>query len=646
MKYAALIVAMLCPFSYNQVFAAIDRQPAYQDQRADYLRAKQLRKSGKTKQYQRLKKQLQDYPLYPYLEYAELSANLHNVGSRQINQFIETNKHLAVSQRLRARWLKQLGKNKSWKDYLSFYDDTLADTQLRCYYLRALLQQSKPDEVWPLVPSLWIAGQSQPKACDPLFEQWQAAGKLTRDHAWKRLKLAMAKSNISLANYLTGLMSGEDKKAAEKFLSFHRQPSRVKKRGLLSPRYAKDADIALHAIRRLARSDTMLAAKRLSDLNSSLKFNAADLAEAQKSLAFHILSNPSRAGLDWIRKQLKQGVDPDVAVYAARIALVFEHWQTVLVAIEYMPESLQKTNRWQYWHAKASMQENPQLDDVWKHNAFAELAKQRDYYGFLSALLLERSFDFNDHAISFSPDFQAQIKAIPGLEIALELYAAGELIGARREWRHALLDLPATHMISAAHIAQDWGWASQAVLTTIMARSWDELSLRFPLTYREYMHRGARMAGIDLSWAYAIARQESAMDPSATSHAGAKGLMQLMPATAKETVKRNALPVKAQDLHNEKVNSMIGTAHLGELSRLYDGNRILASAAYNAGKHRANAWLKRSSRAQSFDVWIDTIPFKETRNYVQNVLMFAAIYDYRLENDVEFIKSNEWVINR
>ena len=335
-----------------------------------------------------------------------------------------------------------------------------------------------------------------------------------------------------------------------------------------------------------------------------------------------------------------------MAVYAARIGLIYEHWQTVLKAIELMPESLQKTNRWQYWHAKASMQEKPQLDEVWKHNAFAELAKQRDYYGFLSALLLERSFDFNDHAISFSPDFQAQIKAIPGLEIALELYAAGELIGARREWRHALLDLPATHMISAAHIAKDWGWASQAVLTTIMARSWDELSLRFPLSYREYMHRGARMAGIELPWAYAIARQESAMNPAATSHAGAKGLMQLMPATAKETVKRNALPVKATDLHNEKVNSMIGTAHLGELARRYDGNRILASAAYNAGQHRADAWLKRSNREQSFDVWIETIPFKETRNYVQNVLMFSAIYDYRFENEVTFIKPNEWIVNR
>ncbi|MEM8499083.1 MAG: transglycosylase SLT domain-containing protein [Pseudomonadota bacterium] len=646
MKYAAFIVALLCTFSFAKVFAAGDGMKAYQDQRADYLRAKQLRKSGKTKQYQKLKKQLRDYPLYSYLVYAELSANLRTANSRQINHFIDANKHLAVSQRLRARWLKQLGKNKSWTEYLSFYDDTLADTQLRCYYLRALLQQGEPGEVWPLVPSLWVVGQSQPKACDPLFEQWQAAGKLSREHTWKRLKLAMAKRNISLANYLTGLMSGSDKKAAEKFLNFHRQPSRVKKRGILRSHSEKDADIALHAIRRLARSETLSAAKRLSELNSSMKFNVTDFAEAQKSLAFHILSNPSRAGLDWIRNQLKKGVDPDVAVYAARIALVFEHWQTVLAAIEHMPESLQKTNRWQYWHAKASMQENPQLDDVWKHNAFAELAKQRDYYGFLSALLLERSFDFNDHAISFSPDFQAQIKEIPGLEIALELYAAGELISARREWRHALLDLPATHMISAAHIAQDWGWASQAVLTTIMARSWDELSLRFPLSYTEYMHRGARMAGIELSWAYAIARQESAMNPAATSHAGAKGLMQLMPGTAKETVKRNALPVKAQDLHNEKVNSMIGTAHLGELSRLYDGNRILSSAAYNAGKHRADAWLKRSSRAQAFDVWIDTIPFKETRNYVQNVLMFAAIYDYRMENDVEFIKTNEWVINR
>ena len=120
--------------------------------------------------------------------------------------------------------------------------------------------------------------------------------------------------------------------------------------------------------------------------------------------------------------------------------------------------------------------------------------------------------------------------------------------------------------------------------------------------------------------------------------------MQLMPATAKATVKRNALPVSATNLLNEKDNSLIGSAHLGELSRNYGGNRILSSAAYNAGKSRADKWLKRSKQAQPFDVWVETIPFKETRNYVQNVLMFSAIYSYRLEENVEFIKTQEWII--
>lgn len=641
LRLSTLVVAFCCLW-VNQTYAV--QIPTLQEQRADYLRAKKMLRAGQQSQFTRLKKQLRSYVLYPYLEYDELSLNLRNADKRAVNGFLQRYEHLAVANRLRARWLKNLGRQKNWLDFLDAYDDTLADTELRCYYLRAKIQTGSAGDVWPLVPNLWVVGQSQPKQCDPLFEQWVDGGYLTAAHKWERFRLAMDKRNISLAKYLAGLMQAKDKAAADKFLRFHRSPELIKKRGQLSRYSSHDADIAIHAIRRLARKDTRAATKRLDDLSAQFEFSVEGLAAAQKTIAYRILNKPQRYGLDWVSRQLQDGIDPDVAVYAARIALLFEDWQTVLKAIDVMPESLRKTSRWQYWHAKASMQENPKLDEVWQHNAFAELAGKRDYYGFLAAQLLERSFDFNDHAVSFSPDFQRQIRQLPGLQTALELFAAGELTAARREWRHALLELPDTHKIAAAHVAKEWGWASQAVMTTIMANAWDELSLRFPLTYREYMNSGARAAGIDLAWVYAIARQESAMNPTAISHAGARGLMQLMPATAKATVKRNALPVDATDLLNEKTNSVIGSAHLGELFRSYSGNRILASAAYNAGKARSDAWLKRSSRQQSFDVWVETIPFKETRNYVQNVLMFAAIYDYRLENDVAFVQPEEWII--
>lgn len=645
-KLKCAIVGLLLVTAVNsapsaQVSSAANDLHQY---RSDYLRAKQRLRAGDVKGFQRLKKQLKNYELYPYLEYAELTRHLKTAEERSIESFLKKYEKLGVAQRMRARWLQELGRQKRWKSFIKYYDDTLADTKLRCYFLRAKLQAEGKSEVWPSVPTLWVVGQSQPKACDPLFEQWVADKQLTRAHKWERLRLAMDKRNISLANYLTTLMSGSDQAAAKRFIRYHSNPALVKKRGQLRSSSAQDGDIALHAIRRLARSDWPGASRRLTELKPQFNFKKDQLAEAQKSIAFQILSKPQRNGLDWIREQLVDDVDPDVAVYAARIALLFEHWPTLLAAIETMPESLQKTTRWQYWHAKASMQEDPKLDEVWRHNAFSELARQRDYYGFLSAMLLQRSFDFNDRNVSFSPDFRAQIARIEGLKIALELYASGELTSARREWRYALLDLPNTHMIVAAHIAEDWGWSSQAVLTTIMARSWDELSLRFPLTYREYMNRGTRLAGIELPWAYAIARQESAMNPDAVSHAGARGLMQLMPATAAATVKRNALPVSAKNLLSEKDNSLIGTAHLGELSRYYKGNRILSSAAYNAGKSRANAWLARVKRAQPFDVWVETIPFKETRGYVQNVLMFSAIYSYRLEQDIEFIKTQEWII--
>ncbi len=641
-RVAAFMVLFLWVLAAYQTSAA-ERHVA--EQRADYLSAKKAFEAGELTRYQQLKRGLKNYSLYPYLEYAELRNGLKLDSKREVTAFLEEYHDLAVADRLRASWLSYLGRKKHWQALLEYYDDSLADTTLRCYYLRALLQDGKEEEVWPAIAGLWLVGKSQPKACDPLFERWADAGLKTPALTWQRFKLAMQKRQLGLARYLMGTMQEPNKQAAEKFIRYHNSPALVKRKGRLSPRSSQDADLALNAIIRLARTDTISAAAQLDKLATQFTFDPVDFSAAQKWIAYYILSEPSRKGLDWARQQLVDGIDPDVAVYAARIALHFEHWSTVLQAIKLMPASLQDTNRWQYWHAKASMMENPKLDQIWKHDAFGELAGQRDYYGFLAALLLERSFDFNDHAISFSPDFRRKIEEIHGVKVALELFAAGQKVSARREWRHALRNLPDTHVVAAGHIASSWGWSSEAVYTTIMARAWDELTLRFPLNFQEYMRRGTHRADIDIAWAYAIARQESAMNPKAVSHAGAKGLMQLMPATAKATIRRNSLPLESPQLLDERDNTWIATAHLGELARYYNGNRILASAAYNAGKSRSDKWLKRTRRSMAFDVWVETIPFKETRQYVQNVLMFAAIYNYRMGRDIVFIKPDEWIIN-
>lgn len=614
------------------------------EQRGKYLEAKKALRQGKRTRYVRLKKQLHNYELLPYLEYAELTRTLKTQPNKRILEFIANNKELAIANRLQGRWLKHIGRQRQWDTLLTHYREDLADTSLKCYQLRARLQKQDKASVWPETAELWVRPRSQPKSCDSLFAQWIKAGQQTDAHKRERFRLAISKNNVSLANYVMGLMNAKDQRDAKKFLKLHRNPRLALKKGHFAAKTQADADIAAHALRRIARRDTLRVMRRFTELKPQLPFRPDMAAELQKSVGFHILSRPSREGLLWLQDQLEDSVDQDVAIYAARVSLLFEDWAGVQKAIEFLPQEIKDKQRWQYWNTRAQIQQDPSLDTEWKKAQLEKLAEQRDFYGFLAATELGQTFKLNDEALTFGPKFIDSLAQHPGLSVALELYAVGEETSAKREWRHALLDAPIEQQIASAHLARDWGWTSQSVYSTIMARSWNELSLRFPLAYQEYMLRGARQGGIELSWAYAIARQESAMNPSAISHAGAKGLMQLMPATARETIRKHSLPIRTPNLLDEKDNALIASTHLGELSRKYGGNRILASAAYNAGKHRADSWLSRNKNAQSFDVWIETIPFKETRNYVQNVLMFSAIYNYRMNDDVVFVKPTEWVI--
>ena len=197
-------------------------------------------------------------------------------------------------------------------------------------------------------------------------------------------------------------------------------------------------------------------------------------------------------------------------------------------------------------------------------------------------------------------------------------------------------------LIAAASLAADWGWHYQAIFAMIGAEYWDDLQVRFPLAYAETLNKAATVNKLKPSLVFAIARQESAFGADVRSPAGAVGLMQLMPATARQTASRGGLSYQSsKDLLNPSANAALGTHYMGSLLQQFSDNRILAIAAYNAGPHRVQQWLKRLPNEVDHDVFIESIPFKETRNYVQNVLAFAVIYGYRLGESLAMISPAE-----
>jgi soluble lytic murein transglycosylase len=213
----------------------------------------------------------------------------------------------------------------------------------------------------------------------------------------------------------------------------------------------------------------------------------------------------------------------------------------------------------------------------------------------------------------------------PSAQRAFELYDLGRYAQARREWRYWLSQLDDRQKLVAAKVANENGWVDRAIFTLAKVGYLDDVNLRFPKAFDKKITQYAVDRNINPAWAFAIARRESSFMPDARSSAGAKGLMQIMPATAKEL---KGSRVDNWYLYNAENNIELGTKYLRELLDKNKGNHVLATASYNAGPHRIKKWLKYGKNMPA-DVWIETIPFKETRNYVKSVLAYQEIYQHK-----------------
>lgn len=191
-----------------------------------------------------------------------------------------------------------------------------------------------------------------------------------------------------------------------------------------------------------------------------------------------------------------------------------------------------------------------------------------------------------------------------------------------------------------AYLAKDWQWHSQAIIGAAKLKEWNDLDLRFPLEYPDLYRKFTKRSNIPFNWALSITRKESAFNPRAKSGVGARGLMQLMPRTATETA--NYIQQRysgKQELYSPATNISLGTAYLAQMRDRF-GSRIYATAAYNAGPHRVKKWLKARGNLP-LDIWIELIPFKETRKYVQTVLEYGVIYDTLANLDARLMQDNE-----
>jgi len=618
-----------------------------------YINALESLDSGQVAAFEAAKAQLVDYPLYPYLDFQDHRRHLSQLTSADVATFRERWHDSPIASRLYDEWMDDLAERGAWELFLQNYEPTTTNAERQCDYLRALDRSGQHEAAMAAVEPLWLVGTSQPKTCDTLFATWIQRGFVTNKMVWARLTLALQAHSWDLARYLAGLLSPELRKQGDLFYRVGRDPSLISQ----TERFATNDDAARHIVKfgvsRLASIDPDAASAAWATYRTALTFDADDVRVIGQDLTIGL----ARHGVVDPNADLTPSSDGrHVLVYEALIlaALTNKDWPSVASLIQRL-EDTERTNhdldvverskqRWQYWlgRAQRALAGAPDAPIPTKStNPWEPLANERQYYGFLAAQSLGKPLALNDQPSRPDAEILAAVKQRPGMIRMAELYTIGDRANARREWAMLSPNLSVPERTGAAYVIADLGWMDLGITAANTPELRNDLSLRFPTPFTQMFAKESRATSVPISFLYGIARQESAFAATARSPAGALGLMQLMPATAAATA-RNAgdpIPISAA-LFDPGLNIHIASHHIAELLERYDGNRVLAAAAYNAGAHRVDRWL-RDRPARPADIWIETIPFAETRDYVKNVMAFAYIYGQRLGHPTKFLDADE-----
>ncbi|MDH5358360.1 MAG: transglycosylase SLT domain-containing protein [Gammaproteobacteria bacterium] len=603
-------------------------------QRTVFQQAQKALNTNQITQFNILKKQLDGYPLQPYLDYLYFRHRLNHVDSKAISRFLNEQKGTFYADRLRNIWLDRLAKNKKWQLFLAHYQEPQPASR-QCVRLQALIATGNTEQALAEVPALWLVPRSQDKACDPIFKIWEQHGLLTDELRWQRIQLALHENQFNLAKYIAKSLKNANEANAwiNQWQKIHHNPLSLLKQ--LPSKPIKNQEVSLthdipiargiiqHGINRLTRKSTDQAFDAWLRIQPAYRFSEQDKLTIQRNIA-------NRAALRREDRTLEFFADIPAEPWRVRAALWQQDWQAVQQAILSLNIDQQQTPSWQYWLARSQAK-------LGNHDAanyiFQELIMDRNYYGFLAADQLQQPYQMNHNPITFEQSELEEFSQRPAVARLHEFYALNLSTESRRQAYQLQQNLSPQELQLLATITHKWGWHNQTIALLGKARYWDALDLRFPVAYDTAILNSGEKYGIDPSWLFGIARQESAFNPHARSYVGAMGLMQIMPNTGKLIARLINKPLKrTSELLNPNRNVQLGSAYL---RRMYDQNQrnpVLATASYNAGPHRVEKWLPK--HALPADIWIENIPFDETRRYTRRVLSYAAIFDYQRKKTI------------
>jgi soluble lytic murein transglycosylase len=460
-----------------------------------------------------------------------------------------------------------------------------------------------------------------------VFDYLRGAGLLDEQLYRQRFELAVAERQFSLARYLARSLDEQYLDEANAWIAAQTTPDEFLRSVDIN---GADRRQLMYAIEQLTYSDAELASAHWRRLRAKMRLSSLQAAGISRHIALWLARQHRPQAFDSLRALPSEAVDIEVRRWLVRSALRQHSFKDAIVTIEEMPEDERQTEEWQYWLAISGKEEGEDED---AREILATLAEERSYYGFLAADELGSDYAWAHAALIEDRESLGRLAQYPSIVRARELFYVGLESRGRSEWDDAVSTLQPEEKTQAALLAHDWGWHSSAIATLASIEDYDDLEVRYPLPFREQFEEHSETAQIPYSWAYGVARSESLFMTDIRSIAGAVGLMQLMPETGRRTASEMKLPYGGvTTLTDPDSNIQLGTFYLGKMLRRFGDNPILATAAYNAGPVRVEKWLPEADRLDA-RIWIESIPFNETRGYVRRVLFTDTIFHWRLTGE-------------
>ncbi|MBS0321401.1 MAG: transglycosylase SLT domain-containing protein [Proteobacteria bacterium] len=563
-----------------------------------------------------------NHVLAPYVTFWQYELSLDTLDAATMRAFVTANAGAPYADRLALDWVKAAARRGDWRGFGAEVATVNApdDVELAC--AKAQYRRLREgDAVARDARMLWFTGANTPDLCEPLFTVMIGQGVITTADRIMRVRLAAEAGNLRLARTLADTLPGRERVPASVMAKAERDPAGVLAKGPYTWKDGGSHTLALFALERAARSDA--AAAREPWLKVRDKLLASEREYGNGRIAYYAARQLNPDAAAWYAEADQDALNTEQRTWRVRAELRSGNWSGVAAAIAALPAAVADESAWRYWKARALAAGGKTAE---AQALYARLADEFNFYGILAAEALGRRVNPVSQPLPVTDVWLADFGARPDVQRVVKLAELDLRPESLREWQVVVRGFGDDDLLRASEYARRAGLPDRSINTAERTQQRHDFALRYPTPFTAEFENAARGNAIDVTLLYGIARQESRFVPDIVSTAGAMGLMQLMPPTARWVSKQlNRTDYRPSQITDVAINSQFGAFYLKYWLARLDNQPALAAAAYNAGPGRAQAWRPAATPLEGA-VWVETIPFNETRDYVKKVLANEMIY--------------------